>query len=137
MQINYYYLFINCFGLLIHFCFHANSLQMNNQFYTLTNNCSRLLMFGIYTRCQQIDYLKQDKLECQKDIHFKTQPGPVAKNETPRLPAGNFKTTHIYMCTIVLLYFDVFDKGYSNSSNINSFYSFPAKLAGHVTNITM
>ena len=25
----------------------------------------------------------------QKDIHFKTQPGPVAKNATPRSPAGN------------------------------------------------
>ena len=26
---------------------------------------------------------------CQKDIHFKTQPGPVAKNTTPRHPADN------------------------------------------------
>ena len=26
------------------------------------------------------------KYECQKDIHFKTQPGPVAKNATPRPP---------------------------------------------------
>ena len=25
----------------------------------------------------------------QKDIHFKTQPRPVAKNATPRPPAGN------------------------------------------------
>ena len=25
----------------------------------------------------------------QKDIHFKTQTGPVAKNATPRPPAGN------------------------------------------------
>ena len=29
------------------------------------------------------------KVECQKDIHFKTQPGQVAKNATPRRPAGN------------------------------------------------
>ena len=27
--------------------------------------------------------------ECQEDIHFKTQSGPVAKNATPRPPAGN------------------------------------------------
>ena len=27
--------------------------------------------------------------ECQKDIHFKTQPGQVAKNATPRPPVGN------------------------------------------------
>ena len=33
--------------------------------------------------------LKQGKVECQKDVHFKTQPGPVAKNATPRPPAGN------------------------------------------------
>ena len=38
------------------------------------------IIFGIYTRCQQIDFLKQGKFECQKDMHFKTQPGPVAKN---------------------------------------------------------
>ena len=25
-----YYLFINCFGLFINFCFHANSFKMNN-----------------------------------------------------------------------------------------------------------
>ena len=24
------------------------------------------------------------KFECRKDIHYKTQPGPVAKNATPR-----------------------------------------------------
>ena len=29
------------------------------------------------------------KFECREDIHFKTQPGPVAKNATPRPPAGN------------------------------------------------
>ena len=27
------------------------------------------------------------KFECRKDIHYKTQPGPVAKNATPR-PSG-------------------------------------------------
>ena len=42
------------------------------------------------------------------------------------------------MCTIVLLNYDVFiEKGDSKSPNINSFYSFPAMLAGHVANITM
>ena len=30
------------------------------------------------------------KFECQKDIHFKTQAGPVAKNRTPRPPTGNW-----------------------------------------------
>ena len=29
------------------------------------------------------------KFECLEDIHFKTQPGPAAKNATPRPPAGN------------------------------------------------
>ena len=38
---------------------------------------------------KQIDFLKLGKFECQKDIHFKTQPGLVAKNATPRLPTGN------------------------------------------------
>ena len=28
------------------------------------------------------------KFECSEDIHFKTQPGPVAKNTTPRPPDG-------------------------------------------------
>ena len=32
------------------------------------------IIFGIYTRYQQIDFLVKGKLECQKDIHFKTQP---------------------------------------------------------------
>ena len=37
------------------------------------------IIFDIYTRCQQIDFLKWGKcVECQKDIHFKIQPGPVA-----------------------------------------------------------
>ena len=48
------------------------------------------IIFGIYTRCQQIDVLKQGKFECQKDIRFKTQPGPIAKNATRRPPAGNW-----------------------------------------------
>ena len=30
------------------------------------------------------------KFECHEDIHFKTQPGPVVKNATPRPPAGNW-----------------------------------------------
>ena len=30
------------------------------------------------------------KFECRKDIHFKTQPEPVARNVTPRTPAGNW-----------------------------------------------
>ena len=25
------------------------------------------IIYGIYTRCQQIDFLKQGKFECQKD----------------------------------------------------------------------
>ena len=29
------------------------------------------IIFGIYTRCQQIDLLKKGKFECQKDIHLK------------------------------------------------------------------
>ena len=29
------------------------------------------------------------QFECQEDTHFKTQPGPVAKNATPRPLAGN------------------------------------------------
>ena len=41
------------------------------------------------------------------------------------------------MCTIVLLHYDVFEKGDSKSPNINLFYSFPVMLAGHVANITM
>ena len=35
------------------------------------------------------NFLKLGKFEFQKDIHFKTQPGPVAKNATPRPPFGN------------------------------------------------
>ena len=34
-------------------------------------------------------FLKYGKFECQKDIHFKIQPGPAAKNATPRPLAGN------------------------------------------------
>ena len=30
------------------------------------------------------------KFECREDIHFKTQPGPVAKNATPRPPEGKY-----------------------------------------------
>ena len=29
------------------------------------------------------DRFFEGKFECQKDIHLKTQPGPVAKNSTP------------------------------------------------------
>ena len=48
------------------------------------------LIFGICTSCQHIDFLKWDsKLKYQKDIHFKTQPGPVAKNATPKPLAGS------------------------------------------------
>ena len=32
--------------------------------------------------------MKKGKFECQKDIHFNTELGPVAKNATPRPPAG-------------------------------------------------
>ena len=38
------------------------------------------IIFGTNTRCQQIDCFKVGKFECQKDIHFKTHPGTVAKN---------------------------------------------------------
>ena len=34
--------------------------------------------------------LMMSKFECQKDIQFKTQPDPVAKNATSRTPAGNW-----------------------------------------------
>ena len=37
----------------------------------------------------QPGYRQYGKFECQKDIHFKTKPRPVAKNATPRPPAGN------------------------------------------------
>ena len=30
------------------------------------------IIFGIYTHCLQIDFLKKVKFECQKDVHFKT-----------------------------------------------------------------
>ena len=30
------------------------------------------------------------KFECRKDVHFKTQPGPVANNATSRSPDGNW-----------------------------------------------
>ena len=33
--------------------------------------------------CNELSYI-----QCQKYIHFKTQPRPVAKNETPMPPAG-------------------------------------------------
>ena len=34
--------------------------------------------------------VRSSKLECQlEDIHFETQPEPVAKNATSRPPAGN------------------------------------------------
>ena len=37
------------------------------------------------------------KLECRKDIHYKTQPGPVAKNATPRLSGWEYnKTTTLH-----------------------------------------
>ena len=42
-----------------------------------------MLIFGIYTRCQQMKVkVRCGKFECREDIHFKTQ--PVAKNATPR-----------------------------------------------------
>ena len=31
---------------------------------------------------------KCSKFECREDVHFKTQPEPVAKNATPRPPDG-------------------------------------------------
>ena len=34
-------------------------------------------------------FIELGKLERPKDIYFKTQAGPVAKNATPRPPAGN------------------------------------------------
>ena len=37
----------------------------------------------------EIFKLMCSKFECREDIHFRTQPGPVAKNATPRPPAGN------------------------------------------------
>ena len=43
-----------------------------------------ILIFGILhslSRCSKFEY--------REDIHFKTQPRPVAKNVTPRLLAGN------------------------------------------------
>ena len=65
--------------------FLAGAIAKNSQ---LPRQILRII-FGICTRCQQIDFLKQGKLEGQKDIHFKTQPGQVAKNATPRPPAGD------------------------------------------------
>ena len=37
-------------------------------------------------------YILVSEFECQKHVYFKTQfqPGPVAKNATPRPPAGNW-----------------------------------------------
>ena len=34
-------------------------------------------------------YIYIYEMKCREDIHFKTQPGPVAKNAAPRPPAGN------------------------------------------------
>ena len=52
------------------------------------------MLFLNYSRLQSLmSYNKNvwpalTKNECQKDTHFKTQPGPVAKNATPRLRLG-------------------------------------------------
>ena len=45
-------------------------------------------IWHLHSLSKHIHFLKQGKLECQKDIHYKTQQGPVAKNATPRPPAG-------------------------------------------------
>ena len=44
----------------------------------------------VYMYCIYIDWCFKGKFECQKDIYFKTQPGPVAKNATRSLLAGNW-----------------------------------------------
>ena len=41
------------------------------------------------TTVYRLPVYKVRKILCQKDIHFKTQPEPVAKNATPRTLAGN------------------------------------------------
>ena len=45
--------------------------------------------FADKKECVFSRFLKYGKFEFQKDIHFRTQPGPVAKNATPRPLAGN------------------------------------------------
>ena len=48
-----------------------------------------MLIFGIYTRCQWMKVkVRCSKFECREDVHFKTQPGPVAKNARVQFPAG-------------------------------------------------
>ena len=44
----------------------------------------RVVRIPVITKTkQQINVeVKRSKFECRKDIHFETQPGPVAKNKT-------------------------------------------------------
>ena len=56
--------------------------------------CILKIVFGIYTHCQQIDcFLKYSKV----NIHFKTQPGPVAKTRLGLKIMCIFLTQGIYL----------------------------------------
>ena len=74
--------------------------------------CILKIVFGIYTHCQQIDcFLKYSKV----NIHFKTQPGPVAKtrlglknnvylSDTRNLPYFKKQSIHFHVCLRALHY---------------------------------
>ena len=72
---------------------HTALLQVRCTFNKIT--------FGIYSRCQYIILKVKvmcSKLECQKDIHFKAQPGPFVKNATQRPPAWrSMKNPWVYV----------------------------------------
>ena len=59
------------------------------------------IIFGIYTRCQWMKVKVRCKFKCGKDIHYKSQSGPVAKNATPRPPTGNWTCALWIMSVIV------------------------------------
>ena len=68
----------------IYNCMYMNGCSLHTRIrgvYILANVQKVLHIYGLH----QIN----GKFECQKDMHFNTQLGPVAKNATPRLSAGN------------------------------------------------
>ena len=68
--------------------------QKSAQYQALINSSFQASYIIIHDNIWHLHSLSTNKFfkgnfECQKDIHFKTQPGPVAKNATSRPPAGN------------------------------------------------